>query len=95
MENKELTLYSKDKIVELVSSMLKYCGKSEYKKEVVKASHLLMDKVRYCDGENITLEPDFIEEILLEIVEKVEFLREKSYIIDREAAGYGLLASFD
>lgn len=37
----------------------------------------------------------FIEEILLEIVEKVEFLREKSYIIDREAAGYGLLASFD
>lgn len=64
MEEKELTLYSKDKIIELVSSMLKYCSKSEYKKEVIKASHLLMDKVRYCDDEYITLESDFIEEIL-------------------------------
>lgn len=69
MEKKELTLYSKDKIIELVSSMLKYCGKSEYKKEVIKAAHLLMDKVRYCDEENITLEPDFIEEILFTLNE--------------------------
>ena len=37
----------------------------------------------------------FIEENLCKIAEKVEFLREKSYIIDREAAGYGLLASFE
>ncbi|MBE7057596.1 MAG: glycoside hydrolase family 13 protein [Ruminococcaceae bacterium] len=37
----------------------------------------------------------FIEENLCKIAEKVEILREKSYIIDREAAGYGLLASFE
>ena len=55
MEDRKLTLYSKDKIIKLVSDMLKYCDKSEYKKEVIKASHLLMDKVRYCDEENITL----------------------------------------
>ena len=64
MENKKLTLYSKDKIIEIVRDMLKYYGGSEYKKEVIKAAHLLMDKVRYCDVEAITLEPDFIEEIL-------------------------------
>ena len=63
MDN-ELTLYSKNKIIKLVSSMLKYYDKSEYKKEVVKAAHLLMDKVRYTDEEDITLESDFIEEIL-------------------------------
>lgn len=64
MEDRKLTLYDKNKIIERVSSMLKYYDKSEYKKEVIKASHLLMDKVRYCDGEYIILEPDFIEEIL-------------------------------
>ena len=64
MEDKNLTLYDKNEIIERVSSMLKYYCYSEYKKEVIKAAHLLMDKVRYCDEENITLEPDFIEEIL-------------------------------
>jgi len=37
---------------------------------------------------------DFLEENLMRIAEKVEILREKSYIIEKEAAGYGLLASF-
>lgn len=64
MEDKILTLYYKNKIIELVGSMLKNYDKSEYKKEIIKAAHLLMDKVRYCDEECITLEPDFIEEIL-------------------------------
>ncbi len=63
-EKVELTLYSKNEIIGLVSSMLKYYDKSEYKKEIVKAAHLLMDKVRYSDKEDITLESDFIEEIL-------------------------------
>lgn len=69
MKDRELTLYNKNKIIELVSSMLKYHDNSEYKNEVVKAAHLLMDKVRYCDGENITLEADFIEEILFTLNE--------------------------
>ena len=64
MKDKKLTLYDKNKIIELVSNMLKYYDKSKYKKVVIKASHLLMDKVRYSDGEDITLEADFIEEIL-------------------------------
>lgn len=82
MEDINLTLYSKDKIIELVSSMLKYCGKSEYKKEVIKAAHLLIDKVRYCDEENITLEPDFIEEILFVLNE------DGTKSIVREVFGY-------
>ncbi|MBQ8193706.1 MAG: hypothetical protein IJZ46_06515 [Bacilli bacterium] len=69
MENKELTLYDKNKIIERVSSLLEYYGKSEYKKEVIKAAHLLMDKVRYCDDEYITLESEFIEEILFTLNE--------------------------
>lgn len=69
MKEKELALYSKDKIIERVSIMLKYCGNSKYKKEVVKAAHLLMDKVRYCDEDNITLGPDFIGEILFTLNE--------------------------
>ena len=64
MEDRRLTLYDKNKIIELVSSMLKYYDKSEYKKEIIKAAHLLMDKIRYCGEEFITLEPDLIEEIL-------------------------------
>ena len=64
MKKEELTLYEKDKIIEAVSVLLKYYDKSENKKATVKASHLLMDKVRYNDAEVITLEPDFIEEIL-------------------------------
>lgn len=69
MEDKNLTLYSKNKIIGIVSSMLKYYDKSENKKEVIKAAHLFMDKVRYCDEENITLESDFIEEILFTLNE--------------------------
>lgn len=64
MEDKELVLCSKDEIIERVSSMLKYYDKSNYKKQVIKTAHLLMDKVRYCDEEKIILESDFIEEIL-------------------------------
>lgn len=64
MEEKEFTLYDKNEIIESVSSMLKYYGDSKYKKQVIKAAHLLMDKVRYCDEEKVTLESDFIEEIL-------------------------------
>ena len=55
MEDRRLTLYDKNKIIELVSSMLKYYDKSEYKKEIIKAAHLLMDKIRYCGEEFITL----------------------------------------
>jgi len=82
MEEKELTLYGKDKIIELVSSMLKYYDKSEYKKEAIKAAYLLMDKVRYCDEDNITLEPDFIEEILFVVNE------DGTKSIVREVFGY-------
>ena len=64
MKDENLTLYNKNKIVKLVSNLLGYYDESEYKKEIIKASHLLMDKVRYCDIEDITLEADFIEEIL-------------------------------
>lgn len=64
MEDKSLTLYNKNKIIELVNNMLKYYDKSENKNEVIKAAHLLIDKVRYCDANDISLESDFIEEIL-------------------------------
>ena len=56
MKDENLTLYNKNKIVKLVSNLLGYYDESEYKKEIIKAAHLLMDKVRYCDEVNITLE---------------------------------------
>ena len=37
----------------------------------------------------------YIEGFLRKVAEKVEFLKEKSYIIEKEAGGYGLLASFN
>ena len=66
MENKkkELTLYDKIKIIEGVAILLKYYNISKTKKEVIKAAHLLIDKVRYNDTDFVVLESDFIEEIL-------------------------------
>jgi len=63
-ENKELTVYDKNKIIEGVAILLKYYNISKTKKEVIKATHLLIDKVRYTDTNYVTLESDFIEEIL-------------------------------
>lgn len=96
MEDKNLTLYDKNKIIELVSSMLKYYDKSKYKKNVIKAAHLLMDKVRYCDNETISLEPDFIEEILFSLNEDgTKYIVEDVYHLLRTINADLINVSFD
>ena len=38
IEDKKLTLYDKNEIIERISGMLKYYGDCKYKKEVIKAA---------------------------------------------------------
>ena len=61
--NTEKTLYDKERLVKMVSSMLRYFDNKEDKDDIIKAAQILMTRIKE-SSDKVELDSELLESIL-------------------------------